>query len=72
MDLHDILDDYLGVPIEASGGNEFRYICPFCGSSNQKLFVNNEVNSHSFGQWICFECGEHNWITYVRYWFKLF
>ena len=63
MDLHELLDQYLGVPIEAAGGNELRYMCPFNGCLNQKLFVNDNPKSERFGQWICFECGGHGSLT---------
>jgi len=33
-------------------------MCPFCGSSKQKLFINNDLLDSHYGQWICFNCGE--------------
>ena len=57
MNLRSLLDEHFGTPIDTN--HELRYICPFCGSPKQKLFVNNEDNSPKQGMWICFECGEH-------------
>lgn len=56
MALEDLLNPQFGEPIET--GHELRYMCPLCGSSKQKLFVNNDPLSTKYGQWICFNCGE--------------
>ena len=61
MALEDLLNPQFGEPIHT--GHELRYMCPLCGSSKQKLFINNDPISPKYGQWICFNCGESGNLT---------
>lgn len=54
FDLHDFVDDRIGVRFRAAGGHGEELVCncPFC-SGREKLYVNGKR-----GLWVCYRCGE--------------
>lgn len=54
MGLEDLLDPILGRSLKAN--TQLRYMCPYCGNSDRKLYINNAEMSKGYGMWLCFNC----------------